>query len=219
MNDAPGTAAIKSGMSWVEIDRAPGYPTVSAATAGRNEDARQDAAFVTQIHITFLGMVIGPNADRRVIAAANVALQSCGSVVLIVAAGHSIPRLLLGCLLFGLGPGNVASLPPLIAQTEFAPADLPRVAALVTAISQASYAFAPAVFGALRDLGQRIGPSSHAGNAPSLFGAAALIQIAAAGAAMLGHRRAAPYPSSVVACAAIGTMESQSRRFTARPTD
>jgi len=148
---------------------------------------------------TALGMIIGPNADRRIVAAANVTLQACGSVVLILAAGHSITLLLLGCLLFGLGLGNVTSLPPLIAQTEFAPADVPRVVALVTAISQASFAFAPAAFGALRDLGQTIGLASHAGGAPLLFGAAAVIQIAAAGAAMLGRRPAAPYSSSVVA--------------------
>ena len=135
---------------------------------------------------TILGLTMSPKADRRVIAAANVSLQLCGSVVLILAAGHSIPLLLLGCLLFGLGVGNTTSLPPLIAQAEFAAVDVPRVVALVSALSQASFAFAPAAFGALRDLGQTLGLASHNGSAPLLFGAAALIQIAAASAAMLG---------------------------------
>lgn len=148
---------------------------------------------------TILGLVIGPTADRRVIAAANVMLQACGSVVLILAAGYSIPLLLLGCLLFGLGLGNVTSLPPLIAQTEFAPADVPRVVALVTALSQASFAFAPAAFGALRDVGHMVGLSSYGGSAPLLFGAAALIQISAAGAIMLGRRSAATHRAPVVA--------------------
>ena len=159
---------------------------------------------------TVLGLAMGPQADRRVIAAANVVLQACGSVALILAAGHSIPLLLLGCLLFGLGLGNVSSLPPLIAQSEFAPADLPRVVALVVALSQASFAFAPAAFGALRDLGQTMGLASHAGSAPLVFAVAALIQISSAGAAMLGRRPAAPYPASVAASAILGTMNSQS---------
>lgn len=148
---------------------------------------------------TVLGMVMSPAADRRAVAAANLVLQACGSVVLILAAGHSVPLLLLGCLLFGLGLGNVTSLPPLIAQTEFAPGDVPRVVALVTAVSQASFAFAPAAFGALRDVGQTMGLSPHAGGAPLLFAAAALIQISAAGAAMLGRRPAAPHAVSVAA--------------------
>lgn len=160
---------------------------------------------------TVLGMAIGLKTDRRVTAAANVLLQACGSVVLIVAAGHSVPLLLLGCLLFGLGLGNVSSLPPLIAQAEFAPADVPRVVALVTAASQASFAFGPAAFGALRDLGHSMGLSSYEGSAPLLFGAAALIQILAAGAAMSGRRRAAPYPVPVVMRAVRDTMKPQSR--------
>jgi MFS family permease len=147
---------------------------------------------------TLLGMMIGPHADRRIVAAANISLQACGSVALILAAGHTVPLLLLGCVLFGLGLGNVTSLPPLIAQTEFAPADVPRVVALVVAISQAGYAFAPAAFGALQDLGHGMGLSSHAGSAPLLFGAAALIQISAAGTAMLGRQSAASYPASAM---------------------
>jgi MFS family permease len=160
---------------------------------------------------TILGMAISPETDRRVAAAVNVLLQACGSVVLIMAAGHSVPLLLLGCLLFGLGLGNVSSLPPLIAQAEFAPADVPRVVALVTAASQASFAFGPAAFGALRDLGQSMGLSSYEGSAPLLFGAAALIQILAAGAAMSGRRRAAPYAVPAVVRAVPDTLKPQSR--------
>ncbi len=50
-----------------------------------------------------------------------------------------------------LGVGNLISLPPLIAQREFRPADVVTVVALVTAINQAVFAFAPAIFGGLRD--------------------------------------------------------------------
>jgi MFS family permease len=52
----------------------------------------------------------------------------------------------LGALLFGLGIGNATSLPPLIAQAEFAKEDVPRVVARSVALSQGLYAFAPAAF-------------------------------------------------------------------------
>ena len=66
-----------------------------------------------------------------------------------------MPLLLLGVLLFGVGIGNVTSMPPLIAQVEFVKEDVPRVVALVVAIGQATYAFAPAVFGLVRELSRR----------------------------------------------------------------
>jgi MFS family permease len=115
-------------------------------------------------------------------------VQACGSIVLLVAAGHSVPLLLIGCVLFGLGLGNVTSLPPLVAQAEFTPNDVPRVVGYVTAISQAGYAFAPLAFGGLRDAGHGLGFAED-GQAPLLFGAAALIQVAAAGVVLLGRTR------------------------------
>ena len=68
---------------------------------------------------TALGSLLRPTTSRRAVAAMNVAMQACGSLVLLAAAGHSVPLLLIGCMLFGLGLGNVTSLPPLIAQAEF----------------------------------------------------------------------------------------------------
>ena len=55
-------------------------------------------------------------------------------------------------MLFGLGLGNLISLPPLIAEREFAPADLGRVVALAIAVNQAFFSVAPGVFGVLHDL-------------------------------------------------------------------
>jgi hypothetical protein len=83
--------------------------------------------------------------------------------------GAFIP--LLGCVLFGLGVGNLISLPPLIVQREFAPSDVGRVVALITAINQAVFAFAPGALGALRDVG---------GSYALSFGIAGIIEIAAA---------------------------------------
>ena len=58
-------------------------------------------------------------ADRRFVACASYAAQLAGSLVFIAAAGTSVPLLLLGVILFGIGFGNATSLPPLIAQVEF----------------------------------------------------------------------------------------------------
>lgn len=133
---------------------------------------------------TVMGRLLRPGVDRRSAAAGNYALQVAGSLVLLAAGGAEVPLLLLGVVLFGLGLGNATSLPPLIAQTDFAPADTGRVVALVTACSQAAYAFAPLAFGALRG----IAPAALEGGAPALFLAAAGAQAAAAVVLLLGRR-------------------------------
>ena len=89
--------------------------------------------------------------DRRLMASASYAVQITGCIVFIVAAGTSVPLLLVGVVLFGIGFGNGTWLPPLIAQVEFVGDDVPRVVALIVAISQATYAFAPVVFGIVRE--------------------------------------------------------------------
>jgi MFS family permease len=96
-----------------------------------------------------LGMVLG-NTNRRVAAAGNFAMQACG--VALLAVGATPITLVPGCILFGLGVGSLLSLPPLIAQQEFARADIPRIVALVTAVNQAVFAFAPGLFGILREV-------------------------------------------------------------------
>jgi hypothetical protein len=75
-------------------------------------------------------------------------------------------------------------MPPLIAQGEFTPSDLPRAVALVMGISQGCFAFAPLVFGALRITGSN-------GDAPLVFAAAAILQMGAVTALWLGISRPA----------------------------
>lgn len=96
---------------------------------------------------TLLGWLLGTR-DRRVATAANLGMQAIGSLLLAFGTGDA--PLVLGCVLFGLGVGNLTSLPPLIAQREFRPADVGMVVALVVATNQAVFAFAPAIFGWLR---------------------------------------------------------------------
>jgi MFS family permease len=87
--------------------------------------------------------------DRRLAAAINFAVQIGGVVLLIFGGGYV--GLTLGCVLFGLGIGNLTSFPPLIVQKEFDREDVASVVALVIAINQGVFAFAPAIIGALRD--------------------------------------------------------------------
>jgi cyanate permease len=87
--------------------------------------------------------------DRRFAATLNFAVQIGGVLLLIVSSGWV--GLMLGCILFGLGIGNLTSLPPLIVQEEFDRADVVTVVALIIAINQGVFAFAPAMIGALRD--------------------------------------------------------------------
>jgi MFS family permease len=98
---------------------------------------------------TLLGWTIG-GCDRRLAASANFLLQSVGVALMIISDAPTV--VLVGCVLFGLGVGNVVSLPPLIAQHEFRAADVGTVVALVVAFNQAVFALAPAVLGVLRDI-------------------------------------------------------------------
>jgi hypothetical protein len=139
---------------------------------------------------TLLGGLLPAHADRRVVAAANFAVQVAGSIALLAASGTSVPLLLLGCVLFGLGVGRVPALPPLIAQIEFNRDDVQRVVTLVTAANQAVFAFAPAALGILRDV-------TAGGWAVVL--AVGLVQMAAAGVVLAGRRMAAGGPTPAAA--------------------
>ena len=114
--------------------------------------------------------VLGRYDNRRRVAALNFLVQAAGTTLL-TAAG-STPALVSGCVLFGLGVGNLVSLPPLIMQKEFAAGDVGKAVALMVAITSAVLAFAPAVLGAVRDIA-----SGYVWS----FGLAAVIQFASMG--------------------------------------
>jgi len=128
------------------------------------------------------------SADRRVVAALAYAIQLIGTLLLALAPEPSVAAIVLAIALFGSGIGNATSLPPLIAQVEFARADVSRVVAGVVATAQATYAFAPAVFGAL--LAVSGGASARIGHgAGAMLAAVACAQIAAIGCFVVGRRR------------------------------
>jgi MFS family permease len=123
-----------------------------------------------------LAWLIGDN-DRRYAAFVNFLVQTLGVALLCLFDAPAL--LLLGCVLFGLGVGNVAAIPALIAQKEFRSADVGTVVALVVAINQAVFALAPAALGAARDI---------TANYTVSFGIAAAIQVMAAALILVGRK-------------------------------
>jgi len=117
--------------------------------------------------------------DRRFAAAANFAVQIGG--VLLLSFGSGSVGLTLGCVLFGLGIGNLTSLPPLIVQKEFEREDVATAVALIIAINQGVFAFAPAIIGAMRDT---------TADYQLPFALIAVIQLLAAVIILLGRRSA-----------------------------
>jgi MFS family permease len=156
-------------------------PVLGAQRAGL---AAGFATFCAIAGRTLVGWLLTPGADRRLVAAANYAVQMGGCAAFLLAGDTHVPLMLLGVLLIGIGIGNATSLPPLIAQVEFAKGDVLRVVALIAAVSQATYAFAPAAFGALRALTA----NSATADAPFFFLAAMAVQLVAAGCYLAGRR-------------------------------
>ncbi|BBP65614.1 hypothetical protein PHLH5_31550 [Pseudomonas sp. Cab53] len=87
--------------------------------------------------------------NRRLLACLGYVIQMLGTLMLLGLDLHPSVAWM-AVVLIGSGIGNATSLPPLIAQTEFSREQTARVIALMVAISQATYAFAPASFGLVR---------------------------------------------------------------------
>ncbi|SKA34764.1 Cyanate permease [Enhydrobacter aerosaccus] len=160
-------------------------PVLGEETAGLVMGAATAAAIGGR---SLVGWAMPAGTDRRLVACLSHLVQIAGSVALIFSAGQDVALLIVGVLLFGAGIGNTTSLPPLIAQVEFSREQVARVVPLIVAIGQGTYAFAPATFGALRDL-------AGDGGTPVYVGAA-IIQLAAV-ALFLAGRAAATTPSRI----------------------
>jgi MFS family permease len=137
---------------------------------------------------SLLSWVMPAKADRRLMACGSYAIQMTGCVAFIAADGTNVPLLLLGVILFGVGFGNGTWLPPLIAQVEFVEDDVPRVVALIVAISQGTYAFAPVVFGTIREF-TLPAADMEPGAAPGVFAVAGIVQALAILAFLAGRGR------------------------------
>ena len=95
-------------------------------------------------------LVLGGAVDRmdaRRAACANFLLQVGGFALLLWRPSEL--ALYAGCIVVGLGVGNMVSLPGLLVGREFSPAQSAGVVSLVTATNQVAFAFAPALMGIL----------------------------------------------------------------------
>ena len=137
-----------------------------------------------------LARLLPPGGDRRVAAAAVYAIQLTGVLILCAVSGQQATWIVFAVALFGAGIGNATSLPPLIVQSEFAKEEVQRVVALTVAMAQATYAFAPAVFGSVLVWASagtaRIGEGSLA-----FLAAVGVVQVAAITCFLVGRHRSA----------------------------
>ena len=124
-----------------------------------------------------LGTVVD-RLDLRRVAAISFTSQAA-SVGLMIALPGSPWAQIAGCIGFGLSVGNVITLPSLLVQREFPPAQFGAVVGRCTAVGQVAYAFAPAIAGLVHDVA--------GGYTPVLVLCAAL-QLAAA-VSVLSRRR------------------------------
>ena len=116
---------------------------------------REGAALA--VSLTTLAAIVGRLAtgvfvdriDRRRAASCNFALQALAVFAMI--RWPSVSVLYLGCVIFGLGVGNMTTLPSLIVQVEYPKEHFRRVVSLVVAINQFTFAFGPALLGWARD--------------------------------------------------------------------
>ena len=110
------------------------------------------------LSLTTLAAVVGrfpvgalaDRMDRRIVACLNFLFEVAGLSLLLIAT--SAPLVYAGCVLFGLGVGNMISLPALLVQREFPPEQFAGLVSLIMATGQFTLALAPGVIGVLRDV-------------------------------------------------------------------
>lgn len=88
--------------------------------------------------------------DRRRVSAFTFGIQAASITALVVFPSPDI--LYLGCIGFGLGVGNLISLPSLVIQHEFPAEHFGKVVSLVVACTQYTFAFGPGGLGLVRDI-------------------------------------------------------------------
>jgi hypothetical protein len=142
--------------------------------------------------------------DRRTITALNFLVQVAGLALLATSASPA--AIYAGCALFGLGVGNVITLPGLLVEREFPREHFAGVVSVITATNQLAFAFAPGLIGLLRDA---------TGNYVLALTLCAAADLAAAAVVYAGRSRAARSRDA----AAGSARDTRSRANTARLAD
>lgn len=119
-------------------------PRIGAQAAGWGISLTTAAAVLGRIAT---GCIVD-RFNRRAVACINFLVQAVAMTILATTVTQW--ALYLGCMLFGLGVGNVTLLPALIVQQEFPKHHFSRIVSLVVAINQFSFAFGPSLLGELQ---------------------------------------------------------------------
>jgi MFS family permease len=127
-------------------------PTLGAAAAG-SVSATTAAALIGRLAT---GLVVD-RVDPRRVASATLVIQIIGLTVVAWATSPII--VYAGCALFGLGVGNLTTLPGLILAVEWPRDRFSALVGLVVGINQITFAFGPALVGVLRDWSGSYGPA------------------------------------------------------------
>ena len=146
-------------------------PTLGPGGAAR---AVSSATAVAMLGRLATGFVVD-RVSRRVVAAVTLALQIAG--VLLLARAASPATIYAGCALFGLGVGNLTTLPGLILAVEWPRERFASLVGLAVGINQFTFAFGPSLVGVLRD---------RAGDYAVALLACAILQALAAMLVLLG---------------------------------
>jgi MFS family permease len=120
-------------------------PSLGTGGAARAVSVTTAAALIGRLAT---GVVVDRLSRRRV-ASATLAVQMVGLALL--AGPPSSARVYAGCVLFGLGVGNLTTLPGLILAVEWPRAQFSALVGLVVGINQFTFAFGPSLVGVLRD--------------------------------------------------------------------
>ena len=155
-------------------------PMLGAGGAARAVSATTAAALIGRLATGF----VVDRLNRRLVSSATLVIQIMGLALLAWASSAVV--VYAGCALFGLGVGNLTTLPGLILAAEWPRERFGALVALVVGINQFTFAFGPSLVGVLRDWTGAYGPA---------LGACTLLQAVAAAMVLLGPGRArSPVP-------------------------
>ncbi len=153
-------------------------PALGAGGAARAVSLTTTAAMIGRLGT---GLVVD-RLNRRVVSCVTLLVQIGG--VALLAWAPSGQAVYAGCALFGLGVGNLTTLPGLILAVEWPRDRFAVLIGLVVGINQFTFAFGPTLVGIVRDWAGAYGPA---------LSACTLLQAIAACVILLGPgRRAAP---------------------------
>ena len=149
-------------------------PMLGAGEAARAVSATTAAALIGRL---VTGFVVD-RLNRRLVSSATLVIQIIGLALLAWAASPMV--VYAGCALFGLGVGNLTTLPGLILAVEWPREQFSALVGLVVGINQFTFAFGPSLVGVVRDWSGTYGVA---------LGACTALQAIAAALVLLGPSR------------------------------